>query len=251
MIRIVLSVYLLLFSGQLFPHAGGLDANGGHTDRNTGEYHCHRDGCVDLDGTPPSDDDTLQPVPADGLENNEALEALDQLRSIDIRVEMVPSHFPVYDRNLFPHWSDLDGDCEDTRAEILLQTTLIPVDYDQGNRCRVDTGYWYDPYTDQIFLDDDSMDIDHIVPLKEAYDSGAYTWSTEEKKAFANDRENLIAVSLSANRSKGDQDPAEWMPANTGFACHYLSAWVYLKTKYALSMDEEEHGFIKNALTGC
>jgi len=250
-VKSILIFSLFSISSLCFGHAGGLDENGGHINRNTGDYHCHREGCIDIDTGESASASTPENTSPVSSPHSETQEALDQLATIPIRPEGIPDGFPDYDRNLFPHWSDLDGDCEDSRTEVLLDTSLIPVDYDAGNRCKVDSGYWFDPYTNQVFLDDDALDIDHIVPLKEAYLSGAFSWTREERKTFANDRENLIAVSLSANRQKGDKDPAEWMPPHTGFACPYLQAWVTLKTKYDLAMNQEEHAFIENALRAC
>lgn len=250
-VQILLSLIIMNMSPLCFGHAGGVDDNGGHTNRNTADYHCHRDPCVDHDGEVGNTSSEGPAASTITAENTEAQEALQQLTTLQARIETIPQGFPAYDRGLFIHWSDLDGDCEDSRAEVLLDTSLIPVDYDSGNRCRVDTGYWFDPYTTQIFLDDDKMDIDHIVPLNESYKSGSFAWTREERKAFANDRENLIAVSLSANRSKGDQDPAKWMSPNSDFACHYLQAWVYLKAKYSLTVDQGERTFISDQLNNC
>lgn len=93
-----------------------------------------------------------------------------------------------------------------------------------------------------------TFDIDHLVPLAEAWGSGANAWSAEQRTAFANDlgfRPSLIAVSASSNRSKGDRDPAEWMPPAANEHCRYLRTWVAVKTRWRLAIDVAE----KRALT--
>ncbi len=114
--------------------------------------------------------------------------------------------------------------------------------------CRVLEGLWFDPYTEMWFTRPSEghrvvIDIDHLVPLKEAHDSGANAWERAKRIAYANDLTNpghLIAMDASANRSKGDRDPAEWMPPNEDFHCAYVLAWVAVKRAWQLNMDQAE-----------
>ena len=140
---------------------------------------------------------------------------------IEVGAPVIP-----YDRDLYKHWVDADGDCQDTRQEVLISESLQPVVLDDRG-CRVVSGEWLDLYTGQTFTDPSRLDIDHFIPLAEAHRSGSDTWTPEQRQAFANDLTNehsLIAVSASANRSKGDRDPANWLPPDESFQCEYYKA---------------------------
>ena len=156
-----------------------------------------------------------------------------------------------YDRDLFPHWLDEDGNCRDPRAETLIRQSEVPVAFADGAGCQVTSGRWYDPYTDNTFTDDDDLDIDHIVPLKWAYEHGADKWPERIRADFANDTLNVIAVSLSANRSKGAKGPTEWMPANQGFRCQYLQRFKVVTQKYQLAFTARETLVLSRQLSSC
>lgn len=143
-----------------------------------------------------------------------------------------------YERKNWPHWVDDDRDCQNTRNEILLRDAENPGLNPKG--CKVTYGVWRCPYTGLVFTNPKDLDIDHIVPLKEAFRSGASVWNRQEKRAFANDFENLLAVENSSNRKKGDKDPAGWMPDKWDYQCDYIKQWKYIKQKYQLAMDNEE-----------
>ena len=148
-----------------------------------------------------------------------------------------------YDRDLYNHWIDADQDCQDTRQEVLIEESQIPVTYKTDKQCSVASGQWLDPYTDTVFTDPGDLDVDHVVPLKEAHISGAHLWDSEKKEQYANDLEeegHLIAVWLSANRSKGAKDPAEWVPPYTPFHVEYAKIWIQIKSKWELSYDAAE-----------
>ncbi len=127
----------------------------------------------------------------------------------------------TYDRSAFGRWLDDDNDCMNTRHELLQQLSTRSVSYSEDG-CRVERGRWLDPYTDRTFLSSSDLDIDHLVPLKWAWDNGADTWDDEKRQRFANDPVNLFAVDDSTNRSKGAQGPQHWLPPNGGFHCQYL-----------------------------
>jgi hypothetical protein len=137
-------------------------------------------------------------------------------------------------------WIDADGDCQDTRQEVLIAESLIPVNLGLSG-CRVMTGVWYCEFTGKFFTDPRKLDIDHMVPLKEAWLSGADKWTYEERLAYANDLNDpghLIAVALGANRSKGADDPGQWLPP-VGKKV-YVRSWLKVKMNYGLSMDSTE-----------
>ena len=156
-----------------------------------------------------------------------------------------------YNRNWFPHWLDEDGNCRDTRAETLIRQSDIPVAFDDTGHCRVTTGRWYDPYTGNTYTDDNDLDIDHIVPLKWAFEHGADKWPEITRAAFANDTINVIAVSLTANRSKGAKGPTEWMPSNQSYRCKYLERFQEVTRKYQLEFTASEQRVLSKQLSAC
>lgn len=137
---------------------------------------------------------------------------------------------------LFGKWEDLDRDCRNTRAETLEHSSLAPVD----QACTIHEGKWFDPYTGDTLTRAQDLDIDHVVPLKEAWVSGAFAWTREERVAFANAPEVLLAVSKGPNREKGDKDPSRWLPPDTAFHREYAARWTRIKLRFHLSADADE-----------
>jgi hypothetical protein len=129
----------------------------------------------------------------------------------------------------------------------------------QGS-CRHDVlaGAWLDPYTGRVLRFDDLKDpnqaqaipIDHIVPLAEAHRSGADTWDEQRRTAFANDPANLLTVDAGANAEKGDQDPARWRPVRTSW-CAYAIAWISVKDRWQLAVDDAERAALVTMLAAC
>jgi hypothetical protein len=155
-----------------------------------------------------------------------------------------------YRRSLFIHWSDLDGNGCDTREEVLKRDSISKPQVDPY-RCYVVAGDWYSKYDGKTLSDRGDVDIDHVVALKEAWDSGAWAWSMSQRQAFANDltdRRTLIAVTDRVNMSKSDKDPSNWMPPLKSYWCAYLGDWISVKARWGLSMDQSEFGRIKNLL---
>jgi hypothetical protein len=157
-----------------------------------------------------------------------------------------------YSRDLFRHWIDADGDRCNTREEVLIaeSTTRAQVD---AFGCTVIAGDWFSPFDGRAHTDPSNLDIDHLVPLKEAWDSGAHSWSSTQRERFANDLSDgraLIAVTSGVNRSKGDRDPSQWLPPRSAYICTYVSDWIAVKYQWNLSMDSSEWGRLKNLLNG-
>ncbi|MFF3738726.1 HNH endonuclease family protein [Streptomyces sp. NPDC002566] len=149
-----------------------------------------------------------------------------------------------YDRDLFNHWITVSGSCN-TRETVLKRDGSNVV---VNSACTATSGSWYSPYDGATWTAAADLDIDHVVPLAEAWDSGADGWTSAKRQNFANDltRPQLIAVTDNVNQAKGDQDPAEWMPSVSSYRCTYVRAWVQVKYYYGLSVDSAE----KSALTG-
>ncbi|MGW3678463.1 HNH endonuclease family protein [Streptomyces prasinus] len=154
-----------------------------------------------------------------------------------------------YDRDLFPHWITVSGTCN-TRETILKRDgTNVVTD----SACASTSGSWYSPYDGATWSAASDVDIDHVIPLAEAWDSGARNWTTSQRQAFANDRTRpqLLAVTDNVNQAKGDKDPAEWMPSRTAYRCTYVRAWVQVKYHYGLSVDSAEKSALQSHLSGC
>ena len=165
-------------------------------------------------------------------------------------VTVAPERNEGYSRSLFDHWKDLDGDGCDTRREVLIRDSRTATEPVGGRACRVEAGLWYSHY-DGVWLKDPSgIDIDHLVPLAEAWASGAHLWDPARREQFANDEQSLVAVTAGSNRSKGARDPAEWMPPSESGYCPYAAAWVAVKARYGLTMDHREYDFLADALDG-
>jgi hypothetical protein len=160
--------------------------------------------------------------------------------------------YTEYDRTEWKHWIDADKDGQDTRQEVLIAENLADAEHTEYNEdsSRIIKGMWVCMYTGDTIIDPSLLDVDHFVPLKEAHISGGYKWSAVQKQAYANELlsndNHLIAVSRSANRSKGAKDPSDWIPKTNG--CWYIKEWTNIKRLWDLSYDKKEADFILNYL---
>ena len=157
-----------------------------------------------------------------------------------------------YSRSSFKHWSDFDEDGCNTRNEVLIEESLLAITV--GPRCRLVGGAWFSPYDGKETTRPSTFDVDHFVPLAEAWDSGARDWTPEEREQYANDLEHtdaLIAVTGSSNRSKSDKDPAQWLPPREEFLCTYAATWIEIKIEWDLAADPDEVAALEEVLTNC
>jgi hypothetical protein len=157
-----------------------------------------------------------------------------------------------YDRDLFRHWVDADGDGCDTRDEVLLAEALIRPSI--GSGCGLTGGRWRSPYDGVVVLVARGLDVDHMVPLAEAWRSGADRWDASTREVFANDlayAPSLVAVTASSNRSKSDRDPASWLPGVNRYRCTYVALWIAVKWRWGLSVDGVERVALQAGLVGC
>ncbi|MFE3825547.1 HNH endonuclease family protein [Streptomyces sp. NPDC059092] len=154
-----------------------------------------------------------------------------------------------YSRDLFPHWITQSGACN-TREVVLKRDGTNVV---QDSSCAATSGTWHSVYDGATWTAASDVDIDHMVPLSEAWKSGASSWTTAQRQSFANDltRPQLIAVTDNVNQSKGDKDPANWLPPLASYKCTYVRAWVQVKYYYNLKVDSAEKTALTNALSGC
>lgn len=169
------------------------------------------------------------------------------IASVLAMLRTAPEERAGYERDLFHLWIDADHDGCDTRKEVLTDEAIVAPQV--SAHCALSGGEWFSYYDGLMFTDASKLDIDHVVPLAEAWDSGASTWSAARREAYANDLGvpwALAAVSAASNRSKGDQDPATWLPPRPAAVCVYLAAWVEVKVRWGLSVDAAE----KSAIAG-
>ena len=166
----------------------------------------------------------------------------------------IPANLPTYSRTQWSHWSDDDGDCQNTRHEVLIAESFSTISFKGTKTCQVDTGQWYDPYTGTTVLVAGDLDVDHMVPLQNAHTSGGWQWSAAVKKAFANDlvdADHLIAVTASANRSKGSRSPDQWKPPNQSYWCEYAKDWARIKYNWGLTVTTAEYSALQTMLNTC
>jgi hypothetical protein len=204
---------------------------------------------LDSSSAPPV---VVEPAPSRTAEAPEASTA--DVEAMLLQLTVAPEGTRTgYSRDRFKHWIDADGDGCDTRQEVLIDESLVPATSEE-TRCFTIAGQWLSLYDGRTFLVPGGLDIDHMVPLAEAWESGAAGWDDTRRQDYANDLDHpqaLIAVSLSSNRSKGDRDPAEWKPPDTGFWCQYGKDWVTVKFAWDLSADEAEVSALRDLLATC
>ncbi|MFF3733342.1 HNH endonuclease family protein [Streptomyces sp. NPDC002476] len=157
-----------------------------------------------------------------------------------------------YKRDSFRHWVDEDKDGCSTRNEVLLaEATKKP---ELGAKCALTGGEWLSYYDEVTVTEARKLDIDHMVPLAEAWDSGASAWDPDRRMRYANDLDSersLVAVTANTNRSKADKDPSEWMPPADSAKCTYLADWTATKLRWKLSADGKERAALEKLATGC
>lgn len=157
-----------------------------------------------------------------------------------------------YERSYFRHWNDANGDCQHTRTEVLIAESKVKPTYSKS-RCSVVKGRWYSTYDGKTWTNPLDVDIDHLVALKEAWDSGAKSWSAKDRSRFANDlgySGALIAVTDNVNSSKSASDPAQWLPPRAAARCTYAIRWAKTKYRWRLSIDKAERSALASVLSG-
>jgi hypothetical protein len=155
-----------------------------------------------------------------------------------------------YERSLFKHWIDDDKNGCNTRAEVLISEAVVKPKVDK--KCKISGGKWISPYDGKSVTNASQLDVDHLVPLAEAWRSGAWAWTAKQRQDYANDlgdERALIAVTLTTNRSKSDRDISDWLPSlNT---CGYVKNWIAIKIRYSLTYDAKEAKALLNFFEVC
>jgi hypothetical protein len=173
---------------------------------------------------------------------------------IDSLVVDAPYTQQPYRRAAFDDdWIDADRDCHNTRAEVLMAETTTPVTFNP-NGCTVNTGSWTDPWSGFTSTSAADFEIDHTIPLANAWRSGAWQWDGTRRVAFANDLtdpDTLNALRGSVNTSKGDRTPDLWKPPLTSSWCHYATAWARIKSSWGLSVIASERTTLLDMAATC
>lgn len=153
-------------------------------------------------------------------------------------------------------WASTGDGC-DVRDQVMLRD--MPDHQLREDGCSVATGVLDDPYTGTTIDFEfgrepgksDAVQIDHLIPLSEAHDSGAADWTQQEREAFAQNTANLLAVDGPANNDKSDKDAAEWLPENDAYQCQYIAGQIEIKAAHGLSVDQAEHDAMASVLEQC
>lgn len=173
--------------------------------------------------------------------------------------EQLPQPEEKYMRKLhFGRWINdpTDDTCMNTRAKVLVRDSNTEVTYRGGRQCVVESGHWNDPYAGKEVESAREIQIDHMVPLKNAYVSGAWQWDYKTRCLYANYlgyKNHLIAADASQNMSKGDRAPDKYLPANLSYRCQYVRDWLAVKLIWKLNMTMDEVQAIHDVVTnyGC
>ena len=181
----------------------------------------------------------------------EPIDALAALNNLEVKGRAPKTG---YARSQFPHWSDPDRNGCDARNDTL-KRDLTNITYKVGTRdCKVIAGQLLDPFSGKVITFSATkvvIDIDHVVALSNAWQTGAAYFDKNKRSQIANDPLNLLAVDSKLNRQKGDGDAATWLPPSKTFRCEYVARQVAVKGKYKLWVTEPEKVAITKILSSC
>lgn len=214
---------LMSVSTPVLSHPGPLDENGGHYDG--ASYHCHMSAC--------DEPDTF--TRGGGRD------------SFFFDPESRDKFFNAAD---WPYDEDFDGDCQNTRNEILAVTSRAPVRYTNPRNCEARTGEWFDEYTGELFTVAAQLELDHIIPLRYAHNVGGDAWPPGKKVAFANDPMNLILTERREANRKNERGPSRYLPREE-YRCDYVRQWQAIAEKYELRLATQDSNRITVILRDC
>jgi hypothetical protein len=169
---------------------------------------------------------------------------LDLLNLDHVQAKFPYPSVPYNRKDQFGAWikDRTDGTCMDTRGKVLVRDSSSTVTY-RPNGCTVDSGDWDDPYSGKHFVWASDIQIDHFVPLKNAYMTGGFEWDQKKRCLYANYMGNefhLLSVSGRENLRKSDSTPNQYMPPNRSYACVYLKQWLQIKLVWSLRITPKE-----------
>ena len=224
--KIVLSFLTLIvcLPGRILGHAGNLDLNGGHYWGQS--YHCHVTAC-------------------------EMPDTFDfRRRARDSLLTDYRQREKFFNEDDWSYEEDFDGDCQSTRQEILVLTSMVDVRYTNPRNCVVRTGEWLDEYTGELFKVAVKLEVDHIIPRMYAHTHGGDRWTPEKKLTFANDPLNIMLVERREIRRKRDRGPSRYLPRDE-FQCEYINLWNQISEKYDLQLSTTDRSTISRLNADC
>lgn len=195
------------------------------------------------------------PTATTGGDPGAARQALAQLAALPVKGR---APMTGYSRDAFgPAWADVDRNGCDTRDDVLARDLTGVTTKPGTHGCVVTSGTLPDPYSGTVIAftrgqaTSAAVQIDHVVPLGDAWQTGAQAWTADRRRAFANDPQELLAVAGRLNEQKGDGDAATWLPPAVGYRCAYVARQVAVKSAYGLWVTPAEHDTLAGVLTGC
>lgn len=200
-------------------------------------------GCKDLAASGQSAPTTNTTATSSSPDSKDASTQLDKLV-----VMAKAGSMKDYSREKFPHWRSTGKNCDVRDSVLKRDGTNV-----KTSGCNVVAGTWNSVYDGKTLTSPTQVDIDHLVPLANAWRSGASAWTTDKRSDFANDLADpqLVAVSANSNRSKGDQDPSTWKPTAASNWCEYAKDWIAVKTHWKLGITAAEKNALKDMLRKC
>lgn len=205
----------------------------------------------------PEPEPDLGVVAANQLANGFAVPSAAQSRNSLAGLSVqAPGSMAGYARTEFPHWRDADtwgwppvpvSTCDVRQAALYREGK----DVTYTSACDILSGTWLDAYTTVTLYDKSDVDVDHIVPLAEAWRTGASAWTSTQRTAFANHPLEVIAVDDGANASKGDKTPDLWKPPNRAAHCLYAKRWIAIKAAWQLTVNSSEKAALDSMLNTC
>lgn len=186
------------------------------------------------------------------LATGEAAEVLQVLQVVND-----PQPLSHYNREYFGfRETDEDGNGCDIREDVLARD-LENVTFTKPYSCKVSSGTLHDSYTGKTIhftrgvKTSKAVQIDHVVALSNAWNSGAYKWKTDQLRRFGNDPYNLLAVDGPANQEKSDAAADSWLPSNSSYDCEYVARQIGVKSRYKLTVTQNEKGAMLKVLHSC
>jgi hypothetical protein len=190
------------------------------------------------------------PVPSTGLAGAPVSPSVrDQLAAL--RIDDRPNPVGDYRREDWSHWDDIDGNGCDARQDALIVWSTVAATVNRSGTCKTITGWWVSPYDLVASANPSDFDVDHLVPLADAFDSGGWQWSAAKRRQFANNQAELVVASASSNRSKGADSPDQWRPTNRESWCAYATGWLGVKVAWDLTATTNERNALGQMLDTC
>lgn len=168
-----------------------------------------------------------------------------------LRIDDRSSPDSRYSRDAWSHWDDVDGNGCDARQDALIAWSVVPATVNRSGTCKVITGSWISPYDGVTTTVPGDFDVDHLVPLENAFRSGGWRWDATRRRAFANDPKELVVASARSNRTKGSDPPDQWRPPNRDSWCAYATGWLSVKVTWDLTATTSERDALGQMLDTC